>query len=157
MPVDLSDSDWRVDRAVKELGDSHYNCHYYTRLHLVAHVRPEHMNRWLSVPRHDAITPACLRAAGLRPLEEGEPVQPGDIIVTGHPADHGEIRFNHSAVVREVSEDGLVVRIRQKFDGRNPVVDVALDEFRMLYAGMHPYRIEIWGWPSAGRAQVARR
>lgn len=157
MPVDLTDSDWRVDRALSAVEAGRYNCHFYTRLHLVERTQPSRLLRWVKQPTLDAITPQCLRAAGLRPLAEGEAARLGDIVVAGRVDARGETSYNHSAVVREVDEAGAVVRIRQKFDDRQPIVDVAVSEFRMLYAGMHPYRMEVWGWSLGPRTQVAQR
>lgn len=157
MPVDLPDSDWRVDRALEAVEPQRYNCHFYTRLHLVERNTPSQLLRWLKQPTCDAITPQCLRAAGLRPLEAGEPARPGDVVVAVRVDARGETVYNHSAIVREVDEAGGIVRIRQKFDDQRPVVDVALSEFRTLYAGLYPYRTEVWGWSLGPRSQVASR
>lgn len=157
MPVQLADSDWRVDRAVAALDSSTYNCHFYTRLHLVERTQPSQMTRWANRPTDDAITPECLMRYGLRKLDPGEPVRPGDVVVAGRTDSFGSAEYTHSAVVREVDDAGAIKTIRQKFDDAHPVVDVAPEEFRMLYAGMQSYRTEVWGWSLGPRHQVATR
>lgn len=157
MPVCLSDSDWRVDRAVAALAPTNYNCHFYTRLHLVERTQPSQMSRWVKQPSADVITTEFLLRAGLRKREPGESAQAGDVVVAGRSDAWGGTAYTHSAVVREVDDAGVIRSIRQKFDEARPVVDVALDEFRMLYAGMHPYRMEVWSWSLGAPHQVASR
>ncbi len=157
MPVRLSDSDWRVDRALSALAPDHYNCHFYTRLHLIEHTQPSQMIRWVKRPTDDAITPQCLLRAGLRKLQPGEPVQAGDVGLSGRGDGWEGTLYTHSAVVREVDGAGAIRTIRQKFDEVHPVVDVEVNEFRMLYAGMHPYHMDVWSWSLGPRHQVASR
>lgn len=157
LPVDLRDSDWRVDRALSQVSAEHYNCHFYTRLHLVNRNQPSRLLPWLKQPTADLLTPRCLRQAGLRKLSPGEESRPGDVVVASRVDVRGETTYLHSAVVREVDGAGHITRIRQKFDARFPVVDVDATEFRTLYAGQHPMRIEVWGWSLGPRSQVAQR
>lgn len=157
MPVALAQSDWVVDRAVTGLADAAYNCHFYTRLHLVAQAQPGQLSRWLAAARHDGVDRSILRQAGLRPRAEGEPALVGDIVVAGRPDERAGMVFTHSAVVRAVDGQGRIRTLRQKFDAAHPVVDVDWTEFRMLYAGMVPYRTEIWTRSDSPQPQMVSR
>lgn len=157
MPVALADSDWRVDRAVTGLPAGAYNCHFYTRLYLVAQTQPASLPSWLNLVRHDGVDRAILRNAGLRPRADGEPVLAGDVVLAGRPDEGSNLVVTHSAVVRAVDDQGRIRTIRQKFDGVHPVVDVDWTEFRMLYAGMYPYRTEVWTWSDHAWPQVVSR
>lgn len=156
-PVDLHESDWRVDRALVQVPADHYNCHFYTRLHLVQRNQPRQLLAWLKQPASDLLTPRCLYRAGLRKLGPLEMARPGDVVVASRLDVRGETTYHHSAVVRAVDADGTITSIRQKFDGRHPVVDVDVNEFRSLYAGCHPCRVEVWGWSLGPRGQVAHQ
>ena len=157
MTVDLHASDWPVDQEVAGFDSRRYNCHYYTRLYVLQTTHPAGVRTWIRHPRHDGLNAALLRGAGLRMLEPGEAARPGDVVVAGRMAPRGEMTYTHSAIVREVDEAGGIRRIRQKFDGSHPVVDVDDVEFRMLYAGMHPYRTEVWTWSGESSLRVASR
>ena len=98
-----------------------------------------------------------LRQAGLRPRAAGERAGVGDIVLAGRPQGASAMVYTHSAIVRSVDEAGRICAVRQKFDDRYPVVDVDWAEFRMLYAGMHPYRTEVWTWSECESPQVVSR
>jgi hypothetical protein len=157
MPVALESSDWRVDRAVTGLAADAYNCHFYTRLYLIENTQPSNESRWLAMARHDGVDAGILREAGLRPRAAGEPAGAGDIVLAGRPLGAADMVYTHSAIIRAVDEAGKIRTVRQKFDDRYPVVDVDWTEFRMLYAGMHPYRTEVWTWSESAYPQVVSR
>ncbi len=157
MPVALESSDWRVDRAVTGLASEAYNCHFYTRLHLIEHSHPTQLSQWLAIPRQDGVNVGILRQAGLRRRAAGESADVGDIVLAGRPQGACDMVYTHSAIVRAVDDAGKIRAVRQKFDDRHPVVDVDWSEFRMLYAGMHPFRTEVWTWSESGSPQVVSR
>jgi len=115
------------------------------------------LSRWLAVARHDGVDQRILQQAGLRKRADDEPALVGDIVVAGRPDDRTGMVFTHSAVVRAVDGQGRIRTLRQKFDASHPVVDVDWIEFRMLYAGMYPYRTEIWTRAERPQPQVVSR
>ena len=137
-PVALESSAVPADRQLAHLAPEAFNCHFYTRFHL----RRARGEAVLPIPRQDLLTERCLRTYGYTRV--AGPAAPGDVWVAVRPDGAGGRAITHSAVVVEVGPDGQPLRIRQKFDARHPVVDVTPVEFRTLYAGRHPWRIETW-------------
>ncbi|HMP77574.1 MAG TPA: hypothetical protein PKE12_14865 [Kiritimatiellia bacterium] len=136
--VTLEASTVQADRQLAHLAPESYNCHFYTRFHL----RRARGEAVLPIPRQDLLTVRCLRTYGYARI--AGPSAPGDVWVAARPDETGGWIITHSAIVLETGPDGEPTRIRQKFDPRYPVVDVTPSEFRTLYAGCHPWRVEAW-------------
>lgn len=115
-----------------------FNCHFYTRFY----IRRARADSVLPIPRQDLLTTQSLSEYRYRVVNGA--MKPGDVLVAERPDSAGGWIFTHSALVLAVDEDGHPTRIRQKFDDRHPVVDVSGEEFRMLYAGRYPWRVQAW-------------
>ena len=137
-PVNLSASGFGFDAELASIPPDRFNCHFYTR-YFLRRAQGESIH---PTPRHDLVTESCLRSYGLAPARGS--ICAGDILVAGQPEASGHLRITHSAIVLGVDAHGVPTRIRQKFDGKHPVVDVNYEEFRTLYAGLHPWQIQVW-------------
>ena len=137
-PVALSSSELMADRQLAHLDPTAFNCHFYTRFH----IRRQRGESVVPRPRQEHLSTGCLALYGYQPVEG--PLTAGDILTAIRTDDAGHERITHSALVLAVDEQGQPSRIRQKFDGEHPVVDVTMSEFRTLYAGLHEWRIAAW-------------
>ncbi len=137
-PVALSASELMADRQLANLDPTAFNCHFYTRFH----IRRQRGESVMPRPRQEHLSARCLALYGYHPVTG--PMAAGDILTAIRADDAGQERITHSALVLAVDARGQPSRIRQKFDDEHPVVDVTMDEFRTLYAGLHPWRITAW-------------
>lgn len=153
-PVDLAVSDLPVDHLMADLPPDSYNCHFYTKAYVEWRAGAPNLSRRLAAPRDDLVTEEYLLARGYRRVESSSARQ-GDLLLAVRAGDPSRRAVTHSAVVVEVDAGGAPRRIRQKFNPDCPVVDVDADEFRMLYAGQYPWRVETWRGPESQLALAA--
>jgi hypothetical protein len=139
-PVVLAASAFPPDALVAPLEASRYNCHFYTKAYLRWR-GGERDGAWIvRHPHNDQLTEEFLVARGYRKVSDRP--RTGDVALALR-RDFGRHAITHSAIVLRGGGDAELV-IRQKFNPTCPVVDLSLEEFRMLYAGMHPWRVEFW-------------
>lgn len=147
---------WELDRYLAAIPADRYNCHFYTKAYIEWRADADAFWDYLGHARDDLLTEEFLAAWGYERVAQPGAMA-GDVIVSGRRDARGRCSFTHSAIVADVDAAGAIRRIRQKFDPTQPIVDVTLDEFVMLYAGLHPWETQVWrkapvSWDAAGHA-----